>query len=152
MTEKEELLESIRFVKDSEKEEFMRIVLETIPVFLRSSVIFGINSTQSKTCLSIIKKMYKILKEERRLLNLIESNIDSVDIYDAEDAFDLLDSLNDDTYNSFIFTLSNIDYACDTRDDRRSLIVRSDIDSLINNDEYKKKVLELIGKEPTQNK
>jgi len=142
--DKQDILEEIEFMKKGEKEELYRIGMYSITTFLKSSILFGINSNQAKESINVITNMIKILKEERTLLNIINKNIDNINIDDASIIIDMLDKVNDNTYLSYEELLNNINVCCDIKDKDRLFKSNKEIDSLINNNNYKEKVLKLI--------
>lgn len=144
LTQKEEILEQIKFMKKTSPEELYRIVLSSIELFIKSVFIFGINSNEAKESINVIKEMRRIIKEERILLNGIEKKIDSIDLDQTVDVIDELDSLNDKTFLLYDDILNEIDISCDTRQKGRTLKSRQGIDSLITNPTYKERVIKLI--------
>lgn len=151
LTEKEELLEDIRFARENDPMQLIMISRDALILYLRSVIIFGRKSKEAKACLTVIKDMFKIIGEERKLLKLIEENLDSIDIYDAEDIVDSIDILNDETYTQYDSILADVDYAC-SRTGCRFLKSPSKIHSLLTDQTYKEDVYRLIKKEPTQQK
>lgn len=145
MEEKKELYEQIKFMVDTEKEEFLRIANDSLEIYIKSVLTFGFNNI-SKECLRIIKDMFNIILKEKKLLNSINENINIIDEEFAWDVIFILDDLNESTYSEYEKILDNIDIACDTKNKNRIIKPNKPIDSLITNNEYEDLVQRLIGK------
>lgn len=143
---KNELIEEINYMKDGQYEELYRITTSSLLTCLKSIICFGINSEQSNECIKTLKDMRRILKEEKKLLNIILNNIDNIDLDKASNIVDILDELNDNTYTSYDDILNNINYCCELKDKERIFKSNNKIDSLITNNSYKEKVLTLTKK------
>ena len=150
MTDKEELIEQLKFMIETLPEELYRIVIDAIQLFLESTIKFGKSSNQAQECLNVIREMSNILKEERHLLKLILDNINNVDIDEAWDTVDTLDKLNEKTYLSYDDILLQVEVSIQIDNPQRALRPNKGIDSLITNDEYKQQVLSLIQKKKDQ--
>lgn len=145
MDEKKELIDYIEFMINTEKEELLRIALESIETYIKSTLTFGF-TTINHECLTIIKDMFNIISKERKLLKHILKNINRIDINYTWDTITTLDELNERTYDSYEKILDNIEVACETRNKNRIIKPNKKIDSLITNEEYEKLVLKLTEK------
>lgn len=138
LTQKEELLMQIKFMKDSSLDEFIIILKDSLYNYLKSLIVFGIDNNYSNQCLNIIKQMFLILLRERKILTSIEQSIDSVDLDETCDIIDMLDSLNDKTYTNFDYILGEIEYCCDSKEERKLPMISKD--NLCDNPNYQDKV------------
>ena len=144
--QKKEIIEQIDFMKNTSLEELLQVFKSSIFLYFKSIITFGINSKQAKESIEILKEMYKILLKERKLLNIIARNIDSIDLDDTSFVVDMLDELNDDTYLAYDGIFEDIETSCTMQKKDRILRPRNRIDSLITNKEYEESVMELIKK------
>ncbi len=147
MDQKEEIIEQIKFMKETAPEEFFIILKDSLILYLKSVFTFGIKSKEATEAIKVIIEMKKILQEEHKLLNLILSNIDDIDLDETSNIINILDTLSDKTFISYDEVLSEINTSCEMNLNDRTLRSRNGIDSLITNDNYKKRVLELIKKD-----
>ena len=147
MDQKKEIIEQINFMKEAAPEEFFNILKNSLVIYLKSVISFGIKSKEASEAIKVIIEMKKILQQEHQLLNLILSSIDEIDLDETSDIIDILDALNEKTYLSYDEVLSEIETSCEMNENGRILRPRNGIDSLISNDSYKNKVLELIKKD-----
>ncbi len=146
LNQKEEILNQIKFMIDTSPEEFINIAKDAISLFIKSTLLFGINSNQSKESLNTLKEMFKILKKEKEILYEIANNINYIDLNETSDFIDTLDELNENTYNYYDSILENIDISCEIRNKNRVIKPRESFNSLITDNSYVKKEKELIKK------
>ncbi len=144
--QKKEIIDQINFMKSTSFEEILLIFKSAASLYFRSVITFGFNCKESKECINVLKEMYKIILKERKLLNIIKINIDSIDLDDTSLVIDMLDSLNDNTYLAYDSVLTEIETSCDLQSDDRCLRPRMGIDSLLTNNEYEGKVIKLVKK------
>ena len=147
LTQKEEILEQLNFIKETTPEELRRIIIDSITLYIKSVITLGFDSNAAQESLNIIKEMIKIVKEEKKILSLINKNIDDIDLDKTVDFIDDLELLNERTFIFYDNILTEIEIACEMKQKQRILRNRNGIDSLITNDYYKRKALELTKKE-----
>lgn len=146
INEKEELIGQLKFMISTSPEELYRMLNNGIPVFIKSAIIFGIDSDITKECLNVLKDMIKIILKERKMLLEINKNRDTIEIESLSDVIGLLDELNEKTYNEYDNILTDIEIACDLRDKRRFIKRKEPIDSIISNKEYEEYVKKIAIK------
>lgn len=146
LSEKEEILAQIKFMKDASFSELVSVFNDCISLYVKCLLTFKNSNKLSKKCLEIIKEIYLILRKERKLLNLIENSIDEINLDDTCDIIDMLDSLNDKTYNHFDVVLSDIEYSCEIKSDLYFYDMDDKQDNLLTNDKYQKDVEKLTNK------
>ena len=151
--DKKEITEQIKFMINAAPEELFRIISNSIELYIKSAIAFGIDSNITKENLNIIKDMTKIILKERKLLKKLESNISNENIDDIWEILDILEELNERTYNSYDDILKEIEIACDIKDKKRIIKQGKPIDSLITNEEYTKLIenITLKGLEKKRN-
>ncbi len=141
---KEVILGQIDFMLETAPEEFWSMYADSVVLLFRSFINFGINSEQVKESLNTIKEMWKIKKEEKRILTEISANIDSIDLDKTEDFILKLDALNTSTYNYYDSILGEIQTTCDTKENNRVIRPRKQTSTLITDDSYSIQAKELI--------
>lgn len=146
LDQKEDILNQIKFMKNTAPEELLSIIHDSLSLYLKCLTTFGFGSNEAEECLLIVKEMTKIFKKERKLLKSIESSIESIDLDLTCDIIDILDKLNEDTYNAYDNILGEIETSCYLKERNRVLRPRAQIDSLITNDEYENMVIKLTNK------
>ena len=143
--EKKSLKKDIKYLKASSFEIKYRIYTEALELFLRCIVTFGFNNPYTKECFNVIKEMRQVLKEEKRLLTMLDNNIDHIRLDDLDEMIDTID-LGYDTYIGYSDILDNIYFACQEKNKERIVRNNKPIDSVVTNDEYKENVYTLIKK------
>ncbi len=144
LNQKEEILEQINFMIKTSPEEFWNISSDAILLFIKSLIIFGIKSNQVKESLNTIKEMWKVLKEEKRILNELTNNIEYINLDDTSNFIDTLDDLNTNTYNYYDSILEEIEITCDTKNKDRILRPRKNFSTLITNNTYSNQIKKII--------
>ena len=140
---KEDLIKDIMFAKGLVPNRILSVTKEGLSCFALASKTFGRTSRISKESLLSIKEMQKIGKIELRLFHFILDNLDHVDLDAAADVSLRLDKLSEKTYNDYMGVLTQIRFACDTKDEGRKIKPLDGIDSVLTNDNYSRMVIAL---------
>lgn len=143
---KKDLQKDIKFLKKAEHEELYRVFSDALDAFFKSLVTFGLNNPYTKECFKVVKEMKDVLKEEKRLLIMLENNIDHIRLEDLDTMIGEIDEVGEDTYLDYSDILDNIYIACQAKDKERIVRINKPINSVLTNDEYKEKVIDLVKK------
>lgn len=143
---KKEIKKDIKFLKSAGREELYRVFMDSLFVYNECLKTFGFNNPYTKECFKVVKDMRRVLKEEKKLLTILNDHIDFINLDDLDIMIDELDELNENTYLDYSDVLDRIEVACTIRDKERIVRSNKPINSLISNDEYKEKVYNLVQK------
>ena len=144
--QKKEIQKDIKFMRSTSHEELYRVFMDALSTYFKCLTTFGFNNPYTKECFTVVKDMRKVLKEEKRLLILLNNHIDNIRLDDLDEMVGTLDTLSEDTYLDYSEILDNIYFACDAKDKERIVRGNKPINSLITNDEYQEKVYTLVQK------
>lgn len=142
-TEKEDLVKDIQGMLSGSPEQMLLVAYYGLVGYFKSLFAFGRKSTVTRDNLKIIKEMWKILREEEKLLNFILKNIWNVDVDAATKVVAMLDDLNDKTVEYYYKVMEDIEDACETKDEHRGKRPNQGFDSLIQTRRYANQVVAL---------
>ena len=140
---KENILTDIESMKKGSYEQMMLITVYSLSSYFRSLFAFGNKSDVTKDNLNVIKEMFRILKEERKLLNYILQHLSEFDIVAAEHVVEILDDLNDKTVEYYYEVIEEIEDAVDMGEERRGIRPRKNFPTLIQSNTYANEVIAL---------
>ena len=143
---KKDLQKDIKSLKSAEHEELYRVFSDALEAFFKSLVTFGLNNPYTKECFKVVKELKEVLKEEKRLLIMLENNIDHIRLEDLDTMIGEIDEVGEDTYLDYSDILDNIYIACQAKDKERIVRSNKPINSVLTNPEYKEKVIDLVKK------
>lgn len=143
---KKDLQKDIKSLKSAGHEELYRVFSDALEAFFKSLVTFGLNNPYTKECFKVVKELKEVLKEEKRLLVMLENNIDHIRLEDLDTMIGEIDEVGEDTYLDYSDILDNIYIACQAKDKERIVRSNKPINSVLTNDEYKEKVIDLVKK------
>lgn len=143
---KKDLQKDIKSLKSAEHEELYRVFSDALEAFFKSLVTFGLNNPYTKECFKVVKELKEVLKEEKRLLVMLENNIDHIRLEDLDTMIGEIDEVGEDTYLDYSDILDNIYIACQEKDKERIVRSNKPINSVLTNPEYKEKVIDLVKK------
>ena len=141
---KKDLQKDIKFIKSAEHEELYRVFSDALDAFFKSLVTFGLNNPYTKECFKVVKEMKEVLKEEKRLLVMLENNIDHIRLDDLDEMIGEIDEVGEDAYLDYSDILDNIYIACQEKDKERIVRSNKPINSVLTNNEYEEKVIDLV--------
>lgn len=144
--QKKDIKKDIKYLKATGYEELYRVLIDALSVYFECLKTFGLKNPYTKECFKVVVEIKQVLKEERRLLTLLNNHIDWINLDDLEYTIGELDELNENTYFDYSNILDNIQFACETQDKERIVRNNKPINSLISNNEYKEKIYNLIQK------
>lgn len=142
-----DLLEDIKEMKSGSAEQLYLVTTYSLSNYIKSLIAFGSKSKITKDNLNIIKEMFNILKEERKLLNYILRNIYVIDPFSALLVIGLLDETNDKTVNYYYQVMGDIEEACEMKQEFRGIRRKQDFPTLIQDTSYAKEVIALCENE-----
>lgn len=143
---KKDLQKDIKSLKSAGHEELYRVFSDALEAFFKSLVTFGLNNPYTKECFKVVKELKEVLKEEKRLLVMLENNIDHIRLEDLDTMIGEIDEVGEDTYLDYSDILDNIYIACQEKDKERIVRSNKPINSVLTNPEYKEKVIDLVKK------
>lgn len=143
---KKDLQKDIKSLKSAGHEELYRVFSDALEAFFKSLVTFGLNNPYTKECFKVVKELKEVLKEEKRLLVMLENNIDHIRLEDLDTMIGEIDEVGEDTYLDYSDILDNIYIACQAKDKERIVRSNKPINSVLTNPEYKEKVIDLVKK------
>lgn len=143
---KKDLQKDIKSLKSAGHEELYRVFSDALEAFFKSLVTFGLNNPYTKECFKVVKELKEVLKEEKRLLIMLENNIDHIRLEDLDTMIGEIDEVGEDTYLDYSDILDNIYIACQAKDKERIVRSNKPINSVLTNPEYKEKVIDLVKK------
>ena len=142
--EKKEAKNYMKFMKSTSREYRYRIFMDALSAYYKSIVAFGFKNPYTIECYKVVKEMHLIMKEEKRLLTMLNNHFDWINPKDFQDMLEILQNLSIDEYSDYSDVLDGIEDACDAKNKERIVRSNKPIDSLITNWEYKNKVYNLI--------
>ena len=146
MEEKKEAKSYMKFMRSTSHEYMYRVFMESLSSYFKSLTTFGFKNPYTKECYKVVKEMYLIMKEEKRLLTMLDNNFDWINPKAFAKMLEILQELSVEEYMIYSDDLDEVEKACEDKNDKRLVRPYKEIDSLITNDEYKNKVYDLIQK------
>ncbi len=143
---KNKLTKDILYMKDSAASQIATMTKNGLNSHVRALKTFGPKSKVTKEALVTIREFYKISKLEGKLLNFILKNLDQMYLSAAEDSAMTLDLLNRSTIEAYQSVLTEINTACEEKDEKRVLKPEKGINSLLTNKRYTAMVMALTEK------
>ena len=144
--QKKEVISHIKFMRSAQHEEMYRVFMDALSTYLKCLTTFGINNPYTKECFNVVKEMRQSLKEEKKLLRVLNDHSDWINIDDLNEIISMLDEVAEDTYYDDSDILENIYTSCEAKDKERIVRPNKPINSLLTNKEYKNKVYDLVQK------
>ena len=146
LDQKSEIKKDIKFLKSSGREELYRVFMDALFAYFKCLTTFGFNNPYTKECFNVVKEIKKVIKEEKRLLAMLDNNIDHINLDDLEFMVSEIDEIGEKAYLDYSDILDNIYASCDSKDKNRIVRGNKPINSIITNPKYKEKVYSLIQK------
>ena len=146
LDQKSEIKKDIKFLKSSGREELYRVFMDALFAYFKCLTTFGFNNPYTKECFNVVKEIKKVIKEEKRLLAMLDNNIDHINLDDLEFMVSEIDEIGENAYLDYSDILDNIYASCDSKDKNRIVRGNKPINSIVTNPKYKEKVYSLIQK------
>lgn len=142
-SEKEKLIADIKDMRSGSFEQMALITQYGLASYFKSLLAFGRRSSVTRDNLNVIKEMYRILRQENKLLTFVLKNIELVDFNAALYVIGMLDELNDKTVTYYYEVIEDIEDACECQEEHRGIRPRKNFDTLIQSKSYTTEVIAL---------
>lgn len=124
-------------------EEIILMVKYCLVAYAKSVISFGFKHSVTSEVVRVWKEFLSIVIEEKNLLNKIVEYGLFVDVDEVYNFLDELDDLNEETILYYYRVLDDIETACEMGDSWRATRPKRDFRTLIEIDEYRKKLYAL---------
>lgn len=139
-----ELEADILETKRDNYEQIYLFIKYSLAASLKSFITFGCKSEATKDSCRTLKEFIKIYIQERKILNFIKTNKNSVDLDMAFKMLDKLDELNEKTVRYYYDVLENIEDACELENSDRAKRPLKDFDTLIESTKMQEEAICLL--------
>lgn len=143
--EKKLIKTCIEEIQDVNIEQKLLIFKNFIETLLTSLIIFG-NNEITKDTYNIWKEFKKIQKEEKEIYKFLIKYAIEIDFNKCLELFDLLESINEQTIIYYLDALSDIQSACEMKNELYAKHSKRNFSTLIETDEYKTRAVGLTIK------
>lgn len=134
--EKNIMIECIREVKNQNFGQSWLLFKYFIETYLMSLIIFGSENEITKDCLNLWIEYKKIEKEEQKIHKFLVKYSEKIDVDKCYELLDLLETLNGQTIIYYLNALSDIETACDTRNEIYAKHFKRKFKTLIETEKY----------------
>lgn len=137
------LRDDVQNILYQDVEEFLLMAKYCLKAYVKSVICFGVQHPVTKDVVEIWKEFVSILIEEKNILKYLIQYSSLEDLEEVNAFMFELDDLNTETIQYYYQVLDGIESACEMKTDWRAVRPKKDFDTLIETDEYRKKLCSL---------